>query len=36
VSAPTFFIDGHHHDGSLDFEAIVSAIRQVTVTAKSD
>jgi len=25
---PTFFINGHRHDGSFDFEALVSAINQ--------
>jgi protein-disulfide isomerase len=32
---PTFFINGHRHDGSFDFETLVSAIRQAMVTAKS-
>jgi len=32
---PTFFINGHRHDGSFDFETLVSAIHQATGTAKS-
>ena len=32
---PTFFINGHRHDGSFDFETLVSAIHQAMVTAKS-
>ena len=32
---PTFFINGHRHDGSFDFEALVSAIHQAMGTAKS-
>jgi protein-disulfide isomerase len=32
---PTFFINGHRHDGSFDFETLVSAIQRVMVTAKS-
>ena len=32
---PTFFINGHRHDGSFDFETLVSAIRQAMTTAKS-
>ena len=32
---PTFFISGHRHDGSFDFETLVSAIHQAMGTAKS-
>jgi protein-disulfide isomerase len=32
---PTFFINGHRHDGSFDFESLVSAIQQAMGTAKS-
>ena len=32
---PTFFINGHRHDGSFDFETLVSAIHQAMGTAKS-
>jgi protein-disulfide isomerase len=32
---PTFFINGHRHDGSFDFETLVSAIHQAMVTAKT-
>ena len=32
---PTFFINGHRHDGSFDFETLVSAIRQAMATVKS-
>ena len=32
---PTFFINGQRHDGSFDFETLVSAIRQAMPTAKS-
>jgi protein-disulfide isomerase len=32
---PTFFINGHRHDGSFDFETLVSAIQRAMVTAKS-
>jgi len=32
---PTFFINGHRHDGSFDFEALVSAIHQAMGIAKS-
>lgn len=32
---PTFFINGHRHDGSFDFETLVSAIHQAMVAAKS-
>jgi protein-disulfide isomerase len=32
---PTFFINGQRHDGSFDFETLVSAIRQAMATAKS-
>ena len=32
---PTFFINGHRHDGYFDFETLLSAIRQAMVTAKS-
>jgi len=32
---PTFVINGHRHDGSFDFETLVSAIHQAMVTAKS-
>ncbi len=32
---PTFFINGHRHDSSFDFETLVSAIRQAMVTAKT-
>jgi protein-disulfide isomerase len=32
---PTFFINGHRHDGSFDFETLVSAIRKAMVVAKS-
>jgi protein-disulfide isomerase len=29
---PTFFINGHRHDGSFDYETLVSAIQQVMGT----
>src|SRR3984885_15222456 len=32
---PTFFINGHRHDGSFDFEPLVSAIHQAMGIAKS-
>ena len=32
---PTFFINGHRHDGSFDFETLVSAIHQAMGTPKS-
>ena len=32
---PTFFINGHRHDGSFDFETLVSAIDGVIGRAKS-
>ena len=32
---PTFFINGHRHDGSFDFETLVSAIHQAMGTVKS-
>jgi protein-disulfide isomerase len=32
---PTFFINGHRHDGSFDFETLVSAIQRAMVPAKS-
>jgi len=32
---PTFFINGHRHDGSFEFETLVSAIHQAMGTAKS-
>src|SRR3984957_1808460 len=32
---PTFFINGHRHDASFDFETLVSAIGGATKTAKS-
>jgi protein-disulfide isomerase len=32
---PTFFIDGQRHDGSFDFETLVSAINGATKKAKS-
>jgi protein-disulfide isomerase len=32
---PTFFINGHRHDGSFDFETLVSAIQKSMVAAKS-
>jgi protein-disulfide isomerase len=32
---PTFFINGQRHNGSFDFDALVSAIQQVMITAKS-
>ena len=32
---PTFFINGHRHDGSFDFESLVSAIHGAMDTAKS-
>jgi protein-disulfide isomerase len=32
---PTFFINGHRHDGSFDFETLVSAVHQAMVTAKT-
>jgi protein-disulfide isomerase len=32
---PTFFINGHRHDASFDFETLVSAINDATRTAKS-
>jgi len=31
---PTFFINGHRHDGSFDFETLSSAIQQAKGTAK--
>ena len=31
---PTFFINGHRHDGSFDFETLVSAIHQAMGTPK--
>jgi protein-disulfide isomerase len=31
---PTFFISGHRHDGSFEFETLVSAIQQALTTAK--
>jgi protein-disulfide isomerase len=31
---PTFFINGHRHDGSFEFESLVSAIQQAMTTAK--
>jgi len=31
---PTFFINGHRHDGSFDFETLVSAIQQAMSTSK--
>jgi protein-disulfide isomerase len=33
---PTFFLNGLRHNGSFDFETLVSAIQQAKVTAKSD
>ena len=32
---PTFFINGHRHDGSFDFETLVSAIHQAMGTPES-
>ena len=32
---PTFFINGHRHDGSFEFETLVSAIHRAMDTAKS-
>jgi len=32
---PTFFINGQRHNGSFDFDALVSAVQQVMITAKS-
>jgi len=32
---PTFVINGHRHDGSFDFETLVSAIHEAMGTAKS-
>jgi protein-disulfide isomerase len=32
---PTFFVNGHRHDGSFDFETLVSAISGAMKTAKS-
>ena len=32
---PTFFINGHRHDASFDYETLVSAIHQAMDTAKS-
>ena len=32
---PTFFINGHRHDGSFDFETLVSAIHQAIGTPKA-
>src|SRR5580704_10820655 len=32
---PTFFINGHRHDGSFDFETLVSAIQQAIGTPKA-
>jgi protein-disulfide isomerase len=31
---PTFFINGHRHDGSFDFETLVSAIQQAKSSSK--
>jgi protein-disulfide isomerase len=31
---PTFFINGHRHDSSFDFETLFSAIQQAMTTAK--
>lgn len=33
---PTFFINGHRHDSSFDFETLVSAIHQAVITAKGE
>jgi protein-disulfide isomerase len=30
-----FFINGHRHDSSFDFETLISAIHQAMVTAKT-
>lgn len=32
---PTFFINGHRHDGSFDFETLVSAIHQAMGMVKT-
>jgi protein-disulfide isomerase len=32
---PTFFINGHRHDGPFELESLVSAIQQAMITAKS-
>ena len=32
---PTFFINGHRHNGSFDFDALVAAIGDAMVTKKS-
>jgi protein-disulfide isomerase len=32
---PTFFINGHRHDASFDFETLVSAMQMVISTAKT-
>jgi protein-disulfide isomerase len=32
---PTFFINGHRHNGSFDFDTLVAAIRKDIVTTKS-
>jgi protein-disulfide isomerase len=32
---PTFFINGHRHDGSFEFETLVSAIQEAMDVAKS-
>jgi protein-disulfide isomerase len=32
---PTFFINGHRHDGSFDFEMLVDAIQRAMLAAKS-
>ena len=31
---PTFFINGHRHNDSFDFDVLVSAIQQAMITAK--
>src|SRR5277367_6428502 len=32
---PTFFINGHRHDGSFDFDSLVSAIQPAIVKTKT-
>jgi protein-disulfide isomerase len=32
---PTFFINGHRHNGSFDFDELVAAIREAMITRKS-
>jgi protein-disulfide isomerase len=32
---PTFFINGHRHDGAFDFDSLVSAIQPATIKTKT-